>query len=122
MNLYDKPAIDKLVELTDTEIRDYMRAMPQAIMMVEVLILDTNTGEMADFSTKWYDPEAEDALDNLIFLWSEGNYSCDCNRALFYGRARGVSEEDLEELSQCGDGRYKVLSIKRPSGEVLYSE
>lgn len=26
------------------------------------------------------------------FMWSDGNYACNCNRTLFFARARGLSE------------------------------
>lgn len=44
------------------------------------------------------------------FIWSEGNYSCDCNRSSFFG-----DDED------CSEGKYSVR-ITADSGEELYSE
>lgn len=43
------------------------------------------------------------------FNWSEGNYSCDCNRHLFFERAGGVEPyEDPDYLGDCTDGKYSV--------------
>ena len=46
------------------------------------------------------------------YMWSEGNYGCDCNRALFFARAAG--EEAWNDERPCGDGeRYQLLSLTR---------
>lgn len=40
------------------------------------------------------------------YMWIHGgNYSCDCNRALFFARAAG---EDDPEDTPCGEGRFTV--------------
>lgn len=44
--------------------------------------------------------------DSSFYLWSEGNWSCDCNRALFFARAKG--EEDPEGL-ECTEGKFSVI-------------
>lgn len=44
------------------------------------------------------------------FIWSEGNYSCDCNRSSFFG-----------DDENCSLDRYSVR-ITADSGEELYSE
>lgn len=41
------------------------------------------------------------------YLWSDGNYGCDCNRALFFARAAGEEDPDDDE-SPCGDAAYRV--------------
>lgn len=53
------------------------------------------------------------------FWWSEGNGSCDCNRELFFLRARGEDDEDDVE---CGDERYSIRCSDADTGEVLYDE
>lgn len=50
---------------------------------------------------------AENA-DAVLFNWTEGNYSCDCNRSDFI--ARYCREEDFPEL-ECG-GTIELLSLK----------
>lgn len=49
------------------------------------------------------------------FLWSDGNYACDCNRALFFARA--VGEEDPNR--KCGDDAFAVR-ILAEDGTELY--
>lgn len=58
----------------------------------------TIQGEWRDYS--WSGPDSD-------YIWSEGNYSCDCNRALFFARAG--NEPDAESWDPpCGEGRYAV--------------
>lgn len=51
------------------------------------------------------------------FIWSEGNFACDCNRALFFEEAIGNDDPDRE----CGSEAYTVR-IVAPNGDVLYDE
>lgn len=53
-----------------------------------------------------------------LFIWDEGNYSCDCNRSLFFARA--ASEDEPDE--PCGSGQYKINWIKTLMGDKLYGE
>lgn len=47
-----------------------------------ISIKNTETNEVVNY---------EDSFDEnvVIFMWTEGNYSCDCNRYLFFERAKG---------------------------------
>jgi len=57
------------------------------------------------------------------FMWSEGNWSCDCNRHLFWGRSLGISEELLLKENTCGKTRFIIKEIVRlDTGEKVYSE
>ena len=56
------------------------------------------------------------------FLWSEGNYSCDCNRHLFFERASGNLGENEFSGDTCSDGKYVVTKIVDEAGRLLYSE
>jgi len=51
------------------------------------------------------------------FIWGEGNYSCDCNRGIFFARVNG--EEEDEDI-KCGSSKYSV-NIEL-DGEMIYSE
>ncbi len=46
--------------------------------------------------------------------WEEGNYSCDCNRYLFFERANG-GNPSFDEF-ECSDGKYDVLRVELPDG------
>lgn len=66
---------------------------------ITVKIRDNSTGEIVDYFASFEDGEFQD------FLWSEGNYACDCNRSLFFARAKGL---DDPEDNQCGDEKYSI--------------
>lgn len=53
------------------------------------------------------------------YIWEDGNFSCNCNRSLFFGRAGG-EEEPME--ADCGDGLYSVQLRNKKTGEVYYDE
>jgi len=64
--------------------------------------------------------ESEEALKAaIIYLYVEGNYSCDCNRALFSAEANGG---ELPEDFPCGEEiKLARLTLIKPDGseEVL---
>ena len=45
------------------------------------------------------------------YIWSHGNYSCDCNRALFYYDWGKEADEH-----ECGDSAFSALYVELPSG------
>lgn len=53
------------------------------------------------------------------FMWEEGNYSCDCNRYLFFYRA--IGEEFDEDDIVCGHEQYDV-NLYTSEGEQFYTE
>jgi hypothetical protein len=54
-----------------------------------------------------------------VFIWSDGNFSCDCNRALFFARAVDEPDPDLE----CGQSQYRVNWIRNDeTGNIIYEE
>ena len=58
----------------------------------------------------------EDGSPNL-FMWVYGNYSCDCNRRLFFARVNG-EDEDWE--SDCSNTEYSINVMF--GNECIYSE
>ena len=54
------------------------------------------------------------------FWWEDGNAQCDCNRSLFFERAKGGSP-DIGEV-ECSDGKYSVRLSDADTGAVLYDE
>lgn len=59
-----------------------------------------------DWSSEW--PE---------YIWEEGNYACDCNRAIFFASGRGEPQPDRA----CGMNDYAVRVIG-PDGVTLYED
>lgn len=82
------------------------------MITVQVEIKEVVSGEVATCFEEYED----DLL--ALYQWEEGNYSCDCNRILFFARALGFP--DIFD-APCGDEKYKVR-LTDVNGEVLYSE
>jgi hypothetical protein len=80
---------------------------------VKIYIRKNDTGEIRQYADTL---SCEDGNINT-FIWSDGNYSCDCNRELFFCRANNDLEPDKPK---CSDSRYSVKIVS--NGEVLYSE
>lgn len=61
-------------------------------------------------------------VDNepCIYIWEEGNYSCDCNRSLFWHREQGLIIND--EYVPCSEGEYKVSIYRADNGALIYGE
>jgi hypothetical protein len=53
------------------------------------------------------------------YMWADGNYSCDCNRHLFFERAAGA--EPPWDEGKCGDEAYAVR-IEDDNGKELYRD
>jgi hypothetical protein len=53
------------------------------------------------------------------YMWADGNYSCDCNRYLFFERAAGNCPE--WDGGECGDELF-ALRIEDESGKELYRD
>lgn len=58
-----------------------------------------------------FHPESEPVFNE--FIWTEGNYSCDCNRHLLFQWAGG--EEDGVE-QPCGEDAYTALYVEFEDG------
>jgi len=80
-----------------------------------VHIRDNETGEVRQYEDEqiWRDG------DVCAFIWSEGNFGCDCNRQLFFWRAAGEPEHDDYE---CGHSKFSVRIINPVDGSVIYDE
>ena len=75
------------------------------------------TGEVreADDYCLWDENGSGDGEEGpSTFIWSDGNYACDCNRAIDFG-------PDQEDES-CGSSRYAVQLVNAKTGTVFYDE
>lgn len=81
-------------------------------MSYRVAIRNNVTGEIrfVPFDREW-DAEADD------FMWTEGNYCCDCNLSLFWFRAGGYEPTD-EECRQyhCDSDFFRPLYAEMADG------
>lgn len=85
-------------------------------MKVTVSIQKVQTGEVREYVDEYARFRENGSYDD--FMWSEGNYGCDCNRALFFALAAG--EEDPDH--PCGHDQYWVSIREEGSEKVLYVE
>jgi len=77
---------------------------------IVALIRDNETYEVKEYPTGAIWDEATGNISD--YIWREGNFSCDCNRGLFFGK---------EEVS-CGEGRYAVNIVNPKNNQIIYSE
>jgi hypothetical protein len=92
---------------------------------VRVLLHDPETG----FENTWDNDDLvndDGTFDD--FMWTEGNYSCDCNRSYFITDWGKVGPERLramadDEVGLCLNGPTILVRIThRDTGEILYQE
>lgn len=50
------------------------------------------------------------------YIWRDGNYTCDCNRASFFGH-----DVDFDSPESCGEGKFAVR-IEDDHGRMLYQD
>jgi hypothetical protein len=78
-----------------------------------VHITDTTTGEAVvyRYHYSW--------ADGSEYLWSEGNYGCDCNRHIFFEEAKSPGSDAPDR--ECGNGRF-IVQCFADDGTKLYSD
>ena len=77
------------------------------------------TGEVREITTTALLVQGVDFPDDFIWIWEGGNYSCDCNRRIFFARAAGEKED---WGGPCSEGLYSVRLRDKESGLVWYDE
>lgn len=84
-------------------------------------ILDTQTNELAAFEEHGSIGPDWDHLSGVsYFMWKDGNWSCDCNRHLFWLRAQNL-EESKDHIS-CGDSRFLARATRLDTGVIVFDE
>lgn len=78
------------------------------------------TGEVREYKTEAFLNDGESVPST--YIWEEGNYSCDCNRSLFFEYALHPDRAMDSIESPCGDGKFSVEVLIAETGEVYYSE
>ena len=79
-----------------------------------VTMRDTETQEERTFSM-----DGIEWGDGSDFWWSEGNYSCDCNRHLEFQEAK-TGVRPMDDNISCNGERYTVICIKLEDGTKVY--
>ena len=84
-------------------------------------IRDNKTGEIREYDTVEVLNDGQDYPS--VFNWEENNFSCDCNRYLFFKYAGGEEAEvSDEEITVCSEGGYSVNLKNKKDGKVYYRE
>lgn len=78
----------------------------------KIALRQNSTGEVR-IVTEDEDPKYPWIGGGPEFCWTEGNYSCDCNRALFFARAG--DEPDPDDRA-CGEVAYTALWVEHSDG------
>jgi hypothetical protein len=79
-------------------------------------IRKNDTGEIRIYKDDLY---LDDDGSPNTFIWVDGNFSCDCNRSLFFARANDEDEDEAWELG-CSDTDYSVNIVVE--GKLIYNE
>lgn len=87
---------------------------------LRVDIQEIATGREVSFEeTGIFDPNEH----AVVYLWEEGNYSCDCNRRLFFYRAIGDAEKERDAWDKpCSQDQYRARVCSAKTGRVIYEE
>lgn len=95
-----------------------IRRKAEVTFPIAVYIRDVDTGYAGIYLTE-SGPDWDGESPNT-FIWSEGNFSCDCNRSIFLHSALGLDEpKNLE----CGERRYAIDAIVRTdTHEIVYRD
>ncbi len=86
-------------------------------------IKKVSTGEVVEYET-------DERLDfgeqePCVFNWEENNYSCDCNRNLFFKRAKGEEITDEDWNAPCPraeENEYLVNLKNKLDSKIYYQE
>jgi hypothetical protein len=82
-------------------------------------IRNNATGEIREYETHEILTNGDEFPS--VFNWAENNYSCDCNRLLFFNRANG-EERDEDWDVECTDGKFSVNLKNKKDNKVYYRE
>lgn len=75
---------------------------------------DRLTGEIKEYVSNY-----KYSIKDLLYQWLEGNFECDCNRALFFWNW----EKELPCNTSKENRRIDLLQIrKQKSGKVIYEQ
>lgn len=86
---------------------------------VEVTLKEIATGK--EFTYKDYLPVFDDNTP-CTFNWSEGNFSCDCNRDDFFNKENAGYQPDTSGFCSAEKSKYLVTIKNFVTKEVIYDE
>ena len=102
------------------EVKKEMHSFKNCIWVECIAEIKNNeTGEIQEYETE----EILEIGDEhpSVFNWEENNYSCDCNRRLFFYRAKNEEKDEYWNVG-CTDGKFSVNLKNKNDGRVYYRE
>lgn len=97
-------------------------------MKYTVTLKDRVTGDRRDYTQDYdYQDDADDperyytADEKVAYQWLEGNYECDCNRALFLWNWAG-EEVPCNQYQNDATRRIDLLKIVDDTGRLVYNK
>lgn len=84
-------------------------------LRVEICRMSDLIVRVHEMDLDWDDGDVEGSCE---YLWSEGNFGCDCNRALFFARA--VDEDPDDDETPCGSTAFRIRITE--NGRVVYRD
>ena len=82
-------------------------------------IRKNSTGEVREYPTEETFGWSDDAPGR--YMWEMGNFSCDCNRHIFWLRSGGNDTEAATEVG-CSEGKFSVNLQNPVTKEFFYKE
>lgn len=80
-------------------------------MSYKILLRNNETQE-----ERWHTEDGPDwDVEVSDFLWTEGNYACDCNRGTMFDRAGGEKDVPWDRYP-CGAVKYTAVCVELPDG------
>lgn len=90
--------------------------------MIEVRLRRNADGEERVYKETIPEGWTDDPEGAAEFMWTDGNYACDCNRVLFFAYAEGREATEEEWAEACVPvGRYTLVSL-HVNGKLVTSE
>lgn len=87
------------------------------LVLIHAHIRNNETNEIRVYQTR--EPLYIGAKHPNVFNWEENNYSCDCNRRIFFESSIG---SELVDDFPCSDGKYSVNLVNPITNEIYYKE
>jgi hypothetical protein len=95
-------------------------------MNVTVTIKEAITGQSVTYQDKfpyWHEDEPNNPRwDTLHFIWTDGNYSCACNRKIFFYSHLPEPQELPDDKTPCGPSQAYLVKLVLDDGTVVLDD
>ncbi len=103
------------------------RTVLQPPVTLVVSVRDARTGQTHTFEQDGWIPTEESPDGGAIWMFTEGNFGCDCNLTLFLARAgvQGYVDHFADRSvprTPCGENLRVTKIVQKDTGEVWYGE